>query len=120
MLDLLDGIYNTLEVNPGTGRETLSTYSYVALKIDRINTDAIGSRIKFNPQKADYYAQQMQEGDEFPPVTVFDDGSHYWLADGFHRFFAAREIGEMDIKVRLREGTKQDAIQHYEKMHVNR
>lgn len=98
----------------------MSTYSYVALEINRINTDAIGDRIKFNPQKADYYAQQMREGDEFPAVTVFDDGSYYWLADGFHRFFAAREIGEMDIKVRLRKGSKQDAIQHYEKMHVNR
>jgi len=35
------------------------------------------------------YAEQMRNGVEFPPITVFFDGKEYWLADGFHRLGAA-------------------------------
>jgi len=28
------------------------------------------------------YAEQMRNGVEFPPITVFFDGKEYWLADG--------------------------------------
>ena len=34
----------------------------------------------------------MEEGAIFPPVTVFFDGEHFWLADGFHRVQAAETI----------------------------
>ena len=35
------------------------------------------------------YAERIAEGDSFPPVTVYYDGSDYWLADGFHRVAAS-------------------------------
>ena len=31
------------------------------------------------------YMDAMTDGADFPPVVVFYDGTHYWLADGFHR-----------------------------------
>ena len=37
------------------------------------------------------YADAIELGDEFPPVTVFHDGKIFWLADGFHRYFAQME-----------------------------
>jgi hypothetical protein len=37
------------------------------------------------------YADALEEGANFPPVTLFYDGSAYWLADGFHCTAAGKE-----------------------------
>ena len=55
------------------------------------------------------YAEAMKQGDQFPPVVVFNDGSNYWLADGFHRVYAARDIGLEEIDAEVREGSIHDA-----------
>lgn len=56
------------------------------------------------------YAEAMLEGAIFPPVTVFYDGNGYWLADGFHRFEAAKLNGALDILAEIKQGTRRDAI----------
>lgn len=56
------------------------------------------------------YAEDMQDGDKFPPVVVFQDGANYWLADGFHRYFASKKVGYLEIKAEVKTGTKRDAI----------
>jgi hypothetical protein len=38
----------------------------------------------------DEYREGLQRGDIFPPITVFFDGTHYYLVDGFHRYYAYR------------------------------
>ena len=48
--------------------------------------------------------------DQLPPVTVFFDGVKYWLADGFHRFFAHNKAGRGEIRADIRTGTQRDAI----------
>jgi hypothetical protein len=58
------------------------------------------------------YAQAMCDGAEFPSVIVFHDGVDTWLADGFHRFHAARKIEAAAIKACVFTGTKRDAILH--------
>lgn len=55
------------------------------------------------------YAEKMQEGDVFPPLVVFNDGSHNWLADGFHRYFAIKSNGGLDSECEVKEGTVRDA-----------
>jgi hypothetical protein len=56
------------------------------------------------------YAEQMRQGAEFPPVTVFFDGKDYWLADGFHRLMAAKEARPgQAIEVDLQQGTLSQA-----------
>ncbi len=64
----------------------------------------------------DEYAAAMEAGAEFPPATVFFDGKKYWLADGFHRWYAARKakldkfIGrEITILCDVRKGTLEEA-----------
>jgi len=55
------------------------------------------------------YAEAMGAGAKFPPVTVFYDGSEYWLADGFHRVKAAYAAGFDTINCELHQGTLEDA-----------
>lgn len=57
----------------------------------------------------DDYAEAMAAGLKFPPVVVFHDGEHYWLADGFHRLKAAFASGFDAIDCELRQGTLEDA-----------
>ncbi len=57
----------------------------------------------------DDYAEAMAAGVKFPPVVVFHDGEHYWLADGFHRLKAAFASGFDAIDCELRQGTLEDA-----------
>ena len=56
------------------------------------------------------YAKAMTEGDRFPPVIAFFDGSLYWLADGYHRIAALELLGEHKISVELFDGGKREAI----------
>ena len=56
------------------------------------------------------YAERMAEGDEFPPIVVFHDGTHFVLGDGFHRALAAKRNGATTIRATVKNGTKVDAI----------
>lgn len=56
------------------------------------------------------YAEEMRAGREFPPAVVFFDGANYWLADGFHRYFAAKAVGREKLVCDVREGTQRDAV----------
>lgn len=55
------------------------------------------------------YAEAMRCGAKFPAVTLFFDGAQYWLADGFHRYHATKEVPALDILADVRDGTKRDA-----------
>lgn len=51
------------------------------------------------------YAERMRDEAEFPPVKCTFDGAHYWLWDGFHRYFATQDAGFRDIRVEFTHGT---------------
>lgn len=46
----------------------------------------------------------------FPPVDVFFDGVAYWLADGFHRYWALAKLGRPSIEAEIKHGTQRDAV----------
>lgn len=56
------------------------------------------------------YAEDMRQGAEFPPVTIFFDGEEYWLADGFHRVSAKEATGEKEVISEVHSGTQRDAV----------
>lgn len=62
----------------------------------RIDGDAIGD-----------YARELAH---LPPVTVVFDGAEYWLADGFHRVAAHRQVGSLEVDALVVEGTRRDAV----------
>ena len=55
------------------------------------------------------YADAMTEGEELPPGVVFFDGAKNFLADGFHRYHANRQIGATTMTCDVRTGTLRDA-----------
>ena len=81
------------------------------LSLERIKIDGgTQSRAKIDQDVVAEYADNMRDGAKFPPIIVFHDGAEYFLADGFHRYFAAKKAGSPGIKVDVREGTLRDAI----------
>ena len=80
------------------------------LKLSAIRTDGgTQAREALDQSVVIRYAEKMQEGDVFPPLVVFNDGSHNWLADGFHRYFAIKSNGGLESECEVKEGTVRDA-----------
>ena len=80
------------------------------LKLVLINLDGgTQGRVALDESVIADYAALMSEGVLFPPVRIWFDGKHYWLADGFHRVEAARRAGLQEIAIEFRNGTLQDA-----------
>jgi ParB-like chromosome segregation protein Spo0J len=80
------------------------------LKVSDIRIDGNTQvREKLNQDRVNSYAEQMNDGAVFPPITVFFDGSSYWLADGFHRLFAEKQRGTEIVKVTVINGAIHEA-----------
>ncbi|WP_099067893.1 hypothetical protein [Nostoc linckia] len=70
------------------------------------------SRAGINQQVVDEYAVAWRDGAKFPAIIVFYDGENYWLADGFHRCYSAKQAGLSEIEADIRQGTRRDAVLH--------
>jgi hypothetical protein len=83
----------------------------VMLPIEKIRTDG-GTQIRaaINPAWVDDYAEKMQEGAKFPPITVYYDGENYWLSDGFTRLAAGKKRDFREMESEVRSGNRDDAI----------
>src|SRR5215475_5585780 len=57
----------------------------------------------------DEYREGLQRGDTFPAVTVFFDGTQYYLVDGFHRYYAYRLEHIETIEAEIHQGSRRDA-----------
>lgn len=61
------------------------------LKLGVIRADQrIQPRAEINFDVVEEYTEAWENGSKFPSIVVFFDGQHFWLADGFHRYEAAR------------------------------
>ena len=56
------------------------------------------------------YAEAMKAGARFPALKVFHDGKRHYLADGFHRHYAAVNAGLREFDCLIEQGTLRDAI----------
>lgn len=80
------------------------------LNLDAIRLDGeTQARIALDSTQVSEYAEAMRDGDKFPPIVVFHDGSDYWLADGFHRYHATKQIGHASIEAEVKVGTVEEA-----------
>lgn len=80
-------------------------------KLEEVRIDGgTQSREELDHAQVKHYADLMKMGVEFKPPVVFFDGSHNWLADGFHRYFAHKSNGALEITCTVMEGTVDDAM----------
>ena len=67
-------------------------------------------REKICQKTVDEYAQAMQDGTNFPPIELIDEGLFYFIADGHHRYEAAKKLGQESIEANVKQGNLRDAL----------
>ena len=70
------------------------------------------TRVETDDEAIASYAEEMTNGAVFPPIAVYFDGTTYWLADGFHRYLAAKRNGQPSIQAEVQSGGRSDALRH--------
>jgi protein gp37 len=81
----------------------------IALDVLILDSDVQPRETMASATIKEYATLYMQE-QALPPIVVFQDGTDYWLADGFHRVQAARQAWLTELPVDMRQGSKRDAI----------
>jgi hypothetical protein len=83
------------------------------LALDSINVyGGTQARLTTNDDAIASYADEMANGAVFPPIVVYYDGATHWLADGFHRYLAAKRIDRPTILAQVEPGGRTDALRH--------
>ncbi|MBU1746175.1 MAG: hypothetical protein KKA73_00670, partial [Chloroflexi bacterium] len=82
-----------------------------------VNLDALtlDDEIQLASRPLDYrivaaYAEAITNGAEFPPIVVFSTEMQFLVADGFHRVAAHQAARRPQIRMEMRQGTRQDAL----------
>ena len=70
------------------------------------------ARVQTTDEAIESYADEMNQGAVFPPIVVYFDGTTHWLADGFHRYLAAKRIQRSTIAAEVQPGGRTDALRH--------
>lgn len=55
------------------------------------------------------YSEALQNGAEFPPLTVCHDGALYYVSDGFLRAEAYKRVGRSHVLCEIRPGSLREA-----------
>ena len=83
----------------------------IDIELDKIRIDGgTQPRAKIDMEVVNDYSTSFELGANFPPIDVFFDGKEYWLADGFHRYHAARDAHVPELPATIHNGTVRDAI----------
>jgi hypothetical protein len=88
------------------------------MQTEEISLEAINiyggtqARAQTNDDAIESYAEAMAGGVIFPPIALYFDGTAYWLADGFHRYLAAKRNQSATIKAEVQPGGRTDALKH--------
>jgi len=81
------------------------------LKITEIELDSgLQARASMSQAVIDEYTEVIRNGGVMPPITLFHDGSKYYLADGWHRLYGHKSAGFAEIDADIKKGTRRDAI----------
>lgn len=83
------------------------------IPLDKVNIfGGTQTRVKTNDDAIESYADEMMRGTVFPPISVYFDGSTYWLADGFHRYLATKRNNTATISAEVQPGGRTEALRH--------
>jgi uncharacterized ParB-like nuclease family protein len=80
------------------------------LPISKIRTDGdTQPRTQLRTDVVTDYAEDISNGQSLPPIVVYHDGLHYWIADGYHRLEAHRVLNRKSIEAVVHKGGVVDA-----------
>jgi vacuolar-type H+-ATPase subunit I/STV1 len=80
------------------------------LKLSQIVIDkGTQTRDEIDQKTVTEYAEVLMNKEVMPPLEVFSDGINYYLVDGFHRYFANKQVGNTEVEVNIHKGTLRDA-----------
>ena len=82
------------------------------IKLSDLVTEGLQIRCAIDKDVVAEYAEAMKDGKEFPPVIVYREKSKPYLADGYHRVGAAKELGLDEIEAEVREGGFNEALKY--------
>lgn len=85
---------------------TTETVEIASLCRDR----ELQSRAATDDDTIDSYAELLERGVELPAPVVFREGDRLRVADGHHTIAAHEERGKTSIVVRVRSGTRENAV----------
>lgn len=99
-------------------KEGVELLNFAQIRADGATQMRAGLNAETVNEYADIFYTTMTDWWPFPPLTVFDDGETYWLADGFHRFEAFQRHHHIKnnheavrpVPVLVHKGTRRDAI----------
>lgn len=83
------------------------------INLSNIELDTgIQCRAAIDAGTVDEYAERMTEypEDKFPPVELYGTVGRAWIADGWHRVLAAKQVGFVDIEANIHPGGRMDAL----------
>ena len=83
----------------------------VLIKDITVDTE-LQARARMSEPVTQEYAALLMEGVNFPPVVLFDDGVKKYLADGFHRLYAAKRVGRDRIQAEIHRGSKHEGFMY--------
>jgi hypothetical protein len=87
------------------------TVHHQVVAISRIRIDGgTQTRVTTRQDIVEEYADLYRAGVKLPDIVVFNDGTHLWLADGFHRLYGAVKARLAEIQAAVREGNVRDAL----------
>lgn len=82
-------------------------FKWFTVPMELIGTQLVKEYFEPNRKYMDNLKDDMAARGQLEPIMVKNEGDHYWLLDGAHRFFAARELGWDEINVFIvRRGKK--------------
>lgn len=67
-------------------------------------------RESVNQEKVNEYTSLLQEGIEFDPIELYNDGAQIHISSGWHRYLAHRSAGLTEIAAIVHVGTARDAF----------
>lgn len=83
------------------------------LKLSQIVIDkGTQTREAIDQKTVSEYAEVIMNKDSLPPLVVFHDGINYYLADGFHRYFAYKQTITPEVEVEVINGTLRNAQEY--------
>jgi hypothetical protein len=67
-------------------------------------------REAINQEKVNEYTHLLEEGIEFDPIELYNDGAKIHISSGWHRYLAHRSAGKTEIAAIVHIGTARDAF----------